>query len=156
MLVTNMNPTLRTDAFITAMTIAIIMTITLTKGDVLFIGHWYYASVFLGIFILPALAKAKPLFISGAILAATLTFGFYIRANWAPSATNDLLVLGHVFSLPGAAIGLLLTGIISRFSKHNQPALAFITGALGFGVGFLINQLLLCSTVLYCGALINV
>ena len=151
-----MNLTLRTDAIITAMVIAGIMTITLTKGDVLFIGHWYYASVFLGIFILAALVKAKPLFISGAILAAALTFGFYIRANWTPSATTDLLVLGHIFSLPGAAIGLLLTGIISRLSKHYRPALAFTTGALGFGIGFLINQVFLCSTVLYCGALLSV
>lgn len=150
-----MNLTLRTDAIITAMAIAIVLAITLTKGDVLFIGHWYYASVFLGIFILSAIVKAKPLFISGAILAAGLTFGIYIRANWVPSATNDLLALGHLFSLPGAAIGLLTTGIINRFSQHYRPALAFAAGTLGFGVGFLMNQVLLCNTVLYCGALIG-
>jgi predicted membrane protein len=150
-----MNLTLRTDAIITAMAIAFVIAITLIKGDVLFIEHWYYASVFLGVFILSALVKAKPLFISGAILAAGLTFGVYIQANWVPSATNDLLVLGHLFSLPGAAIGLLITGIISRFSKHYKPALAFAAGTLGFGVGFLMNQAFLCNTVLYCGALLG-
>ncbi|MBB2497489.1 hypothetical protein [Aquipseudomonas ullengensis] len=151
-----MNLTLRTDAITTALAIAFFMAITLAKGDVLFIGYWYYAAVFLGIFILSALVKAKPLFISGAVLAAGLAFGVYIRANWVPVTTNDLLALGHVFSLPGAAVGLLVFGVVSRFSTRNKPALAFAAGFLGFGIGFLANQAILCSTVLYCGALLGV
>ncbi|QKE63302.1 hypothetical protein HNE05_07980 [Aquipseudomonas campi] len=150
-----MNLTLRTDAITTTAAIAVVAAITLTKGDVLFIGHWYYESVFLLTFIPSALIKTKPLFISGAVLAAGLTFGIYIQANWAPSATNDLLGLGHIFSLPGAFIGLLITGIISRFSKQNKPVLAFTTGFLGFGIGFLANQTVLCSTVLACGVLLG-
>lgn len=150
-----MNPTLSTDAITTAIAIAFLMAITLTKGDILFIGHWYYTSVFVVIFILSTLIKTKPLFISGAIFAAGLTFGVYIRANWTPSATNDLLGLGHIFSLPGAFIGLLFTGAISRLSKYYKPALAFTTGFLGFGIGFLVNQVVLCSTVLACGVLLG-
>lgn len=150
-----MNLTLRTDAIITTAAIALLAEITLTKGDVLFIGHWYYASVLLLTFIPRALIHTKPLFISGAVLAAGLTFGIYIRANWAPSTTNDLLGLGHIFSLPGAFIGLLITAIISLFSKYHKPILAFTSGLLGFGIGFLVNQTVLCNTVLACGVLLG-
>ena len=122
-----MNLTLRTDAIITTEAIALLAAITLTRGDVLFIGHWYYTSVFLLVFIPSALIKTKPLFISGAVIAAGLTFGIYIRANWIPSATNDLLGLGHIFSLPGAFIGLFITGIISRLSKHHSTLKTMIT-----------------------------
>ena len=152
---TNMELRLRTDAIITTAAIALLAAITLTKGDVLFIGHWYYASVFLLVFIASALIKTKPLFISGAVLAVGVTFGVYIRANWAPSAINDLLGLGHIFSLPGAFVGLLITGVISRSSKYHKPIPVFIAGFLGFGTGFFINQTVLCSTVLACGALLG-
>lgn len=146
---------LRTDAIITAIAIAAAHTVTLAKGDVLFIGRWYYASVFLAIFVLSAAIKTKPLFISGATFAAVVTFVVYLRANWEPSTAQGLLALGHLFSLPGAAIGLSITGIISRHAKNRRPALAFTTGVLGFATGFLVNQIAICGSVLACGVLLG-
>lgn len=146
---------LRTDAIITAIAIAAALTVTFMKGDVLFIGQWYYASVFLAIFVLSAAIKTKPLFISGAVFAAAVTFVVYLRANWAPSTAEGLLALGHLFSLPGAAIGLFITGVISRYTKSRRPALAFTTGVLGFATGFLVNQVAICGSVMACGVLLG-
>lgn len=107
----------------------------------------------LGTFTLAWLVKPKPLFITGGIAAACLSFSVYIYANWTPAPTHDLLGLGHLCSLPGAAIGLLIGAVISRLTQQSSTA-AFVTGISGFGLGFAVNQAVLCSTVMSCRALL--
>lgn len=148
-----MNGTFRTDAIVTAIAIAAVTALTLIKGDVLFMGLWYYTLVLLGTFTLARLVKPKPLFITGGIAAACLSFSLYIYANWTPAPTHDLLGLGHLCSLPGAAIGLLIGAVISRRTQQSSTA-AFVTGISGFGLGFAVNQAVLCSTVMSCRALL--
>ncbi|TIH10959.1 hypothetical protein [Pseudomonas leptonychotis] len=149
-----MNGTFRTDAIATAIAIAAVTALTLIKGDVLFMGLWYYTLVLLGTFALARLIKPKPLFITGGIVAACLSFSMYIYANWTPAPTNDLLGLGHLCSLPGAAIGLLIGAVISRRAKQKSSTAAFVAGISGFGLGFAANQAVLCSTVMSCRALL--
>lgn len=73
--------------------------------------------------------------------------------NWRASRPEGLLALGHLFSLPGAVVGALIAAVLLRRHASTGPAFALIIGFAGVVVGFFINQLLVCNTVMWCGPL---
>jgi hypothetical protein len=123
----------------------------LLLGDPLYLGTWYYLAVPLTAITIGVIARAKPLFVLGTSLAVSLTLLIYAAVNLSLARPEGLLALGHLFSLPGAAAGTLIGAFLSR--RLSRPISVL---ALGFGgalVGFFLNQLVVCNTVVWCGAL---
>ncbi|WP_236232591.1 hypothetical protein [Pseudomonas tohonis] len=143
----------RLDFIVAMVVLAAFAALVSSRGDVLFLGVWYYAAVVGGAFALALLVNPRPLFASGAVIAAGLSLALYVRANWHPTPDSGLVGLGHLFSLPGAAIGLLLVGVGSRLLGIREPNAVIATGAAGFLIGFAINQAYVCDALISCGIL---
>jgi hypothetical protein len=119
------------------------------SGDILFVGLWYYMLVPAATLTLAIVMRAKPLFLSGASLAIAVSLLTYMYINWRLTRPEGLLALGHVFSLPGAAVGMALAIFFGFRLKH--PAHLLVIGIGGTACGFLANQLLVCNSLLWCG-----
>jgi hypothetical protein len=125
--------------------------VVLLLGDPIYIGIWYY-------FVVPAVAlglgaafRVKPLFLSGVSLAVTVTLLIYMSINWSAERPEGLLGLGHLFSLPGAGIGVMLGAVLSKQTEY--PLAGLLSGLLGLLSGFLVNQIVVCNTLMWCGPL---
>lgn len=110
------------------------------RGDVLFIGFWYYLAVIGGAFVAAVLANPRPFFAGGAVLAAGLSLALYVWVNSHPDARSGLLGIAHLLSLPGAAAGVVALGVVSRRRKWRRESRLFSAGFLGFFLGFVVNQ----------------
>lgn len=141
------------DAVLAVVVSLAVILIVIVKGDALYVGLWYYSVVPVVLLGLCAALRAKALFLFGASLALSMTFIFYMVANWHASRPEGLLALGHLFSLPGAVVGALIAAVLLRRHASTGPAFALIIGFAGIVVGFFINQLLVCNTVMWCGPL---
>ena len=139
----------RTDLVIAAAISLIPVVSMLVFGNMLFVGLWYYLLVPAATLTLAIVMRAKPLFLSGASLAIAVTLLTYMYINWSSTRPEGLLVLGHLFSLPGAAVGMALAIFLGFRLKH--PALLLVIGIGGTACGFLANQLLVCNSLLWCG-----
>src|SRR6185436_628801 len=127
----------------------------LLRGDPIYIGVWYYLAV-------PAVAialfyalKSPAYFISGATLALSFTFLAYWLVQFQPGRPEGLLGLGHVFSVPGALLGLL----IARYAVKVLPDIGAIwtssLALIGCAIGFAAAQLVMCNTYMWCGPILS-
>ena len=141
------------DAVLAAVVAFTVVLIVIVKGDALYLGLWYYFVVPV-ILLGPCTAlRAKPLFLFGASLALSITLIFYMAVNWRAARPEGLLGLGHVSSLPGALLGAIIAAVLLRRYVSASQVFALLAGFAGFIVGFFINQLLICNTVMWCGPL---
>ncbi len=139
---THINITIATVAFIPCV-------LTLFFGDILYIGLWYYILVPVVGLGLGALFQANHYYLLGLTLAITTTFLTYMMINI--NIREGLLALGHLFSLPGCAIGITVGAIFAKYLKQQISILLVgFFAALG---GFFINQLIVCNSFMYCGIL---
>ncbi|WP_236207816.1 hypothetical protein [Pseudomonas tohonis] len=145
----------RMDFMVAMVVFAAFAALVMGRGDVLFLGLWYYAAVVGGTLALSLLINPRPLFASGAVIAAGLSLAVYVRANWNPTPDSGLVGLGHLFSLPCAAIGLLLVGFGSRLLGIREPYAVIASGAAGFVIGFVINQAYVCDELISCRILFS-
>jgi hypothetical protein len=135
-----------------AVAISLPLPITvLTTGDPLFFGLWYYLIIPIVIIGTGMLMRAPPPYLTGASLAVAAAFLVYMMVNYTATRPEGLLGLGHLFSLPGGMIGHLLGVVLSKRQTGAIPVLAF--GVLGWGIGFFVNNLVICNTLMYCGPL---
>jgi hypothetical protein len=135
-----------------AVAISLLLPITvLTTGDPLFFGLWYYLIIPIVTIGTGMLMRAPPPYLTGASLAVAAAFLVYMMVNYTATQPEGLLGLGHLFSLPGGMIGHLLGVVLSKRQAGLMTPLAF--GILGWGIGFFVNQLVVCNTVMYCGPL---
>ena len=125
--------------------------VVLFVGDPLYVGLWYYLVVPAVALGLAAALRAKPLFLSGTSLALTITLLAYMPINWRAVRPEGLLGLGHLCSLPGAGVGIVLGAFLAKRVQH--PLIVAVLGFLGLLSGFFINQLIVCNTVMWCGPL---
>jgi predicted membrane protein len=130
--------------------IAVILTV-MVKGDALYLGLWYYFVVPTFLLGLCGVLRPKPLYLCGASLALSITVIFYLTLNWRAARPEGLLGLGHAFSLPGAIAGALIAAVLLRRHTNSGPTFALATGFAGVMIGFFINQLLVCNTLMWCG-----
>lgn len=141
----------RTEILLAFITAAIPVAAALMFGDRLYLGLWYYASVFGAVLLLSALLRPPPLFTLGATVALLATVAGYWAVALSRTTVDGLLGLGHLCSLPGAALGLIVGWLVVRKGRSQLAALG-----VGFGLvlaGFCVNQLIVCNTLMACGPL---
>lgn len=129
-----------------------VLAATVVVGDPIYAGIWYYLIAWLGLVGLVQLAKASPLLTTGSAVALAASFVFYWAWQASLPEPDGLLGLGHLFSLPGLGIAAVIAAVLSRLRQMN-PWTAFATGALACCAGFAIAQLVVCRSMMYCGAL---
>ena len=131
---------------------AAILAATAVMGDPIYAGVWYYVLAWAVLIGAVQIARVPPLFSAGASSA----LGVSVLLYWAWQASlpqpEGLLGLGHLFSLPGLAVGAVIATIVIR-RRQLRPAAAFGIGFLTCCVGFGIAQIAVCRTMMYCGAL---
>ena len=94
-----------------------------------------------------------PLFLFDAASATAISMLAVMSVNWNATRPEGLLGLGHLFSLPGAFIGVLVTAIVAKKKVATHPFVLFLFGFGGLLVGYFLNQLVVCNTVMWCGPL---
>ncbi|MGB0132466.1 hypothetical protein [Dokdonella sp.] len=146
-----MQPSRKLDASIAGFVALSLPLMVLFAGDPLFVGLWYYLVVSASALGLAAALRTKPLFLCGTSLAVATTFVAYMLVNWRAAHPEGLLVLGHMSSLPGAVIGLILGVIAARRTQH--PATVLMLALMSILGGFFINQVVVCNTLIWCGPL---
>ena len=141
----------RLDAILAVAAALVLPTVVLLAGDPLYAGLWYYLAVPAVALGIGAAFHAKPLFLLGTSLAVATTLLTYMSINWSAERPEGLLALGHLTSLPGAAIGIVLALLVAR--RIQTPALILLAAFSGLLTGFFVNQLVVCNTVMWCGPL---
>ena len=135
---------------ITAATLAMVFLL----GDQMYVGIWYYIVIPFSAFILTVLLKPSSFYLTGVGLAILVSYTPYYWQNLASTNPEGLLGLGHVFSLPGFFLGIIL----SAFYLKNKGKSAYFAALIGFSgplLGYVINQLVVCNSVMYCGSFLT-
>lgn len=130
----------------------LLLLATLVIGDPIYAGTWYHLLAWLGLVGMVQIAKAPPLFTTGAAFALAASFLFYWAWQASLPRPEGLLGLGHLFSLPGLGIAAVIAAVIARRSQM-LPWAAFAAGLLACSIGFAIAQFGVCQSMLYCGSL---
>ena len=110
-----------------AITICLVTAVLVfIKGDALYVGIWYYFAVPMFALFISAFFKPMPFFQTGVAIGIMVIFLTYLSINWGASRPEGMLGLGHLFSLPGAAIGLLFAANSQKRSSSKTFATAFV------------------------------
>ncbi len=141
------------DIFLAAIISLAVTFLSVTKGDALYLGTWYYLTVPFIILSLCVAIRPAPLFLTGASLGIAITLLSVMSVNWNSSSPEGLLGLGHVSSLPGATIGVVTSAIIAKRKNITLPYTSMSMGLGGLLIGYLINQTVACNTVMWCSPL---
>lgn len=139
------------DLKLAASVVAAVLVLVLFKGDALYLTIGYYVLVPLAFLWPCAAVRVKPPFLLGVSLALSISLIAYSAINWRAARPEGLLVLGHLFSLPGSAFGVAVAIIFLLRSTSSSLLVAFAFGFTGTAVGFLVNQLLVCNSLMWCG-----
>lgn len=123
-------------------------------ADPLYAGSWYLFSVPLTTLLLGLILRVPALFLTGTTVAAIVSLLIYMKIRLDLVRPEGLLVLGHLFSMPGMLLG---TGVSAWLLRYRVKAtLSWLVAGIAFlgaAIGFMIAQMILCSTLMYCGAL---
>ena len=141
------------DLLVAVFVCLVVVASVLIAGNSLYIGIWYYFAVFFTTICIASFFKPVPFFQTGAAIGIAIIFLAYLHINWSSSRPEGLLGLGHLFSLPGAAIGLIISANTLKRTNTKVFEIGFLFGLLGILIGFFINQLLVCNTLMWCGFL---
>ncbi|WAF87784.1 hypothetical protein [Metapseudomonas otitidis] len=126
--------------------VATLITVS-TTGDHLYIGIWYYILTISAGIALGAYCYPRPFFLTGIASALCLTLWIYANHNATASRPEGLIVFIHMFSLPGAFIGIVATPkIIKKISTSKIAAL--LLAVAGVLIGFFINQAIIYSALI--------
>lgn len=95
--------------------------------------------------------RPRPAVIAGVALALATYLGLFAVWVFSHPHPDSMAWLGYLFSLPGAAIGSIFSALWLRGRlTYGAIAASCIAASLVF-VGILINQTIVCKTVMYCG-----
>ena len=76
-----------------------------------------------------------------------------MSVNWLGTRPEGLLGLGHLSSLNGALLVVLGAAFAARRKEISSPLTCFLLGFGGLGVGYFVNQLVVCNTLMWSGHL---
>ncbi|MGH8383425.1 hypothetical protein [Pseudomonas sp.] len=78
----------------------------------------------------------------------------YMKIMASLDHTAALFALGHVFSVPGMLVGAGVSAWLLRYRvKASLPWIVAGISFLGAALGFMAAQMILCTTLMHCGAL---
>jgi hypothetical protein len=93
----------------------------------------------------------RPAVVAGVALALATYLGFFYARVFSHRPPDSMAWLGYLFSLPGAAVGSILSALWLRGRlTYGAIAASCIAASLVFA-GILINQTIVCTMVMYCG-----
>ncbi|MGA4321772.1 hypothetical protein [Ectopseudomonas hydrolytica] len=141
------------DILLAAIVSLAVVWLALINGDALYLGIWYYFAVPIVILGACAALNPAPLFLTGTSLGIAISLLCVMSVNWGASRPEGLLGLGHLFSLPGAIISAILTASLVKRKFGNRPLMALSLGLSGLLIGYFINQIIVCNSVMWCGPL---
>lgn len=78
-----------------------------------------------------------------------------LKVDGEQQPTKDLAALGHVFSLPGAVVGVVIAGLVRRHLGKSGVVVNFSLGFCGVLVGFSIVQIMICNMFIWCGSCLS-
>ena len=131
----------------------IVPILVLGIGDGMYIGLWYYFTVPFIILGVSAVFKLISSFYTGVSAAIAISFMIYLNINWIAERPEGLLGLGHIFSLPGGFLLVMITAYLLKRKNNRLPAQNLILGFFSFALGFFLNQIILCNSLMYCSLL---
>ncbi|HGW4869710.1 TPA: hypothetical protein ACNIGS_001533 [Pseudomonas aeruginosa] len=98
--------------------------------------------------------RAPALFFTGTTFTAIATLLIYMKIMSSLDHTAGMLAPGHMFSVPGMLIGAGVSAWLLRDRvKTRLPWIVAGVGVLGAALGFMVAQMVVCITLMYCGAL---
>lgn len=104
----------------------------------------------LAVLVVALICKPHPVIVAGTAFALAIYLALFGTWIFTRSHPDSMAWLGYISSMPGAAIGAMLAAI--TFRKHASQH-RFLAGGLAtatvFG-GIAINQIVICSTLMYC------
>ncbi len=144
----------RVDLVCSMVLVALVLAYASAAGNTLYLGYWYLTLVPI-VMLLPGLIlSARPLFLTGTTTAVVVTLLVYMTIVSSSGRDGGLVGLGHLFSAPGMVVGTSVSAWLLRFRVQARlPWIVAGIAFLGAGFGFLIAQIIVCTTAMYCGAL---
>lgn len=145
----------RTEFVAAAIAIAfgVAAVVAMTSRDEYFFGQFVYAWGPQGVILLMVLLFGPR---GAAIAGVSIALSLYLVGFWLWERTvgnaSGLAWLGYFLSLPGGAIGAV--GCAIYFRRRAVRAGGMCVGlicVLATAAGIAVNQVLVCSSVLYCG-----
>jgi hypothetical protein len=144
----------RDDLTYSILLITPVLLYTSMGADPLYTGIWYLVGVPVAALVPGLILRAPALFLSGTTAAAVATLLIYMKIMSSLERTEGLIALGHVFSVPGMLVGAGVSAWLLRFRvKASLPWIVAGVGFLGAALGFMVAQMIVCATLMYCGAL---
>lgn len=123
-------------------------------ADPLYTSAWYLLGVPVVALLPGLLLRAPPLFLTGTTAAALASLLIYVAIQSSLSRPDGLLALGHLFSLPGLLAGAGVSAWLLRHGmKASLPWRVAGVAFLGAAGGFMVAQMIVCNTLMYCAAL---
>lgn len=144
----------RDDLVCSMVLVTFVLVYASSAGNTLYLGYWYLIGMPVVMLLPGVLLRARSLFLTGTTAAAVFTLLIYMAIVSSMGREGGLVSLGHLFSVPGMFVGAsvsawLLRGRINASLPWLIAGLAFLSAVLGF----MISQVIVCNTVMYCGAL---
>jgi len=138
-------------AAIACVSLGLLVAVLLAPKNSFFLSNvgFYWASQ-LGVLALALLFKPRAAMVAGVALALAVylaAFGAWLFTRTRPDA---MAWLGYVFSLPGAVVGAIAAAALHGRRPGLRPLVAGIMAAALVLVGIALNQVVVCSTVMYC------
>lgn len=144
----------RDDLVCSMVLITLVLVYASSGGNTLYLGFWYLIGVPV-VMLLPGLIlRSRALFLTGTTAAAVVTLLVYMAIVSSSGRDGGLVGLGHLFSVPGMVVGTSVSAWLLRFRVNTSlPWIVASFAFLGAGFGFMIAQVIVCTTAMYCGAL---
>jgi predicted membrane protein len=147
-------PNRRDDLVYAALLSVAAMLLASAAGSPLHLGAWYVLAVPMATMLPGLILRAPALFLTGSTAAALASLIAYQQAMSNLPPAEGLFGLGHVFSLPGMLLGTSLAVWLLKYRvRASVPWIVAGIGFVGAGLGFIIAQMLICATLMHCGAL---
>ena len=129
----------------------VVVAALLSPKDAYFMGNFMFYWLPQGIVLAVLLFfVSRPAVLSAVavVLAVYLAlFGVWVFSRPNPEA---MAWLGYLFSLPGAGLGAIAGALYVKRQSYERAIVAGSIAALFTFAGLAVNQLAVCSTVMYC------
>lgn len=125
----------------------------LSPKDGYFIGnfafYWVPQAITLGVVLF---FVSRPAVLSGVAVVLALYLALYGAWVFSRPHPESMAWLGYLSSLPGAGLGAIAGALYVKRQSYKKAAIAGVVAASFTLVGLAANQIVVCSTVMYCGS----